>query len=178
MRLFLLFGIILFCFGCKSENTADTQEGIKIKKLDSLSEEKIKLNLLKLSQEAEQGLESFEDFQNLRTMMQSMRDANPFYANKYADSIDLLINTFEENLSEDFNINTVNSRITVLTTASGLLKLLSEKKNPDAKKVMLSNTKLITAYNSLVVQLNEIYLAIPENIEKELLRDQEESEEE
>ncbi len=171
MRIFLFLGIILICFGCQSEKTTNIQGKRPVAKLDSLSKEKIKLNLLKLSPEAEKSLENFEDFQNLRSFITVLRSENSFYVNKHVDSIDLLVSTFKENLSEDLNINTINSRISVLSTETGLLKLLSEKKNKASDKVMKANTRLIKAYNSLIIQLNELSLAIPENIEKELLRE-------
>lgn len=176
MRIFLFLGITLICFGCQNKKTTNNQEKIAIAKLDSLSKEKINLELLKLSSEAEKSLENFNDFQDVKIMMETMRNANPFYINKYADSIDLLISVFEENLSEDLNINTINSRISVLSTETGLLKLIAEKKKPDSKKIIEANTRLIRAYNSLVIQLNELSLAIPENIEKELLRESEDQE--
>ncbi|WP_024770025.1 hypothetical protein [Aquimarina macrocephali] len=176
MRIFLFLGIILVCFGCQGEKTTNIQGKNPVAKLDSLSKEKIKLNLLKLSPEAERSLEIFEDFQNLRSFITVLRNGNSFYVNKHVDSIDLLVSTFKENLSEDLNINTINSRISVLSTETGLLKLLSEKKNKDSDMVMEANTRLIKAYNSLIIQLNELSLAIPENIEKELLRELEDQE--
>ncbi len=173
----LFIGILLISFGCKKENNTGLPEETQIQQLDSLSEEKTLLELLKLSAEAEKDLESFEDFQNFRNIIVSMHNANPFYVKKYADSADVLLQTFEENLSEDLNVNTINSRITVLSTELGLLKEISAKKTPDAKAIMDYNTKLMTAYNSLIIQLNELSLAIPENIEKELLKELENTEE-
>ncbi len=172
----LFLCIIVFCFACKQQEDSNMQQTQPLAKLDSLSQEKIKLELLKLSPQAEKDLESFEDFQNLRNIMHSLHSANAFYANKYADSVDLLIGTFEENLSEDLNVNTINSRITVLSTESGLLAQLSEKKKPKSEDILNANSRLIKAYNSLIIQLNELSLAIPENIEKELLRDPEDEE--
>jgi len=176
MRLFLLIGIIIICFGCKTEKPSGIQEEMNIKRIDSLSKEKIKTELLKLSPESEKDLEIFEDFQNLRNIMVTMHKANPYYVCKYADSTNFLIDSFEENLSEDLNVNPINSRITVLSTESGLLMQLSEKKTPIPEEVLKANTRLIKAYNSLIIQLNELSLAIPENIEKELLKDLEEDE--
>ncbi len=170
MKRFLFIGILLICIGCQNENTTNTKQEKPIAQLDSLSKEKIILNPLKLSPEAEKSLENFEDFQNLRSFITSLRNGNSFYINKHVDSLNILIDTFEENLSEDLNVNTINSRISVLSTESGLLRLLSEKKNPDSKKILEANTRLIKAYNSLIIQLNELSLAIPENIEKELLK--------
>ncbi|WP_108868029.1 hypothetical protein [Aquimarina aquimarini] len=171
MRIFLFLGILLIFFGCQNEKKIKTQETTPIIQLDSLSKEKADLDLLKLSIEAEKSLESFDDFQNLRSFVTTLRNANPFFVNKHVDSIDLLVSTFKENLSEDLNTNTINSRIRVLSTETGLLKLIAEKKKQDPKKVMEANTRLIKAYNSLIIQLNELSLAIPENIEKELLRE-------
>ena len=170
MRLFFV-GIVLLCFACKSGNDSEVQQETPKAKLDSLSKQKIDLNLLKLSPQAEKDLESLDDFKNLRSMIQYLRDANAFYVKKHADSINLLIETFDETLSKDLKVNNITSRITVLSTEAGLLQQVATKKNSDSIKIMEANKKLITAYNSLIIQLNELSLAIPENIEKELLRD-------
>ncbi|WP_299433567.1 hypothetical protein [uncultured Aquimarina sp.] len=167
----ILLILTITCFGCKKENKAIAQEENEIVLLDSLSKEKAKIELLKLSPQAITELENFEDFQNFKTLMLSMSNSNPFYIKKYADSVDLLVQSFNENLSEDLKVNTISSRIAVITTESGLLMQLAEKKNPDAQKLLDANIRLLTAYNSLIIQLNELSLAIPENIEKELLRE-------
>jgi len=167
----ILLVLIIICFGCKKENNVIEQEENETVLLDSLSKEKAAIEVLKLSPQAATELESFEDFQNFKTLMLSMNKSNPFYIKKYADSVDLLVQSFHENLSEDLKVNTINSRIAVITTESGLLMQLAEKKNPDSQKLLDANIRLLTAYNSLIIQLNELSLAIPENIEKELLRE-------
>ncbi|MDH7447378.1 hypothetical protein [Aquimarina sp. 2201CG14-23] len=163
--------VSILCFGCKKENSSTIKEETKIIQLDSLSKEKVNLDILKLSPESAKDLEIFEDFQNLKALMLSMHTANPFHIKKYADSVDVSIENFKENLSEDLKVNTIHSRIAVLLTESGLLMELAKKQHPDSQKLMDANIRLLTAYNSLVIQLNELSLAIPENIEKELLRE-------
>lgn len=163
--------LTIFCTGCKKENTNTIQEEKEIIQLDSLSKEKATIDVLKLSPEASKNLESFEDFQNLKNLVVSMKESNPFYVRKYADSMNLMVQNFEENISEDLKVNTIISRIAVLATESGLLLQLSENNKQDSQKLINANIKLITAYNSLIIQLNELSLAIPENIEKELLRE-------
>ncbi len=173
MKSLLFFYILSFliCLGCKKDAPSVSKEdNIKVQ-LDSLSKEKITLDILKLSPEAEKDLESFEDFKSLRKIAHTMHTANPFHIKKYADSTDFLIQTFKENLTKELRVNTIKSRIAVLATESGLLSQLSTKENPDNQKLMDANIRLLTAYNSLIIQLNELSLAIPENIEKELLRE-------
>ncbi|WP_299213334.1 hypothetical protein [uncultured Aquimarina sp.] len=167
----LLLILIIICLGCKNENTVNTKEEIEIIQLDSLSKEKADIDVLKLSTQTAKDLESFEDFQNLKSLMLSMNKSNPFHIKKYADSVDLLVQSFKENLSEDLKVNPISSRIAVLATESGLLLQLAQKQNQDAQKLMDANIRLLTAYNSLIIQLNELSLAIPEDIEKELLRE-------
>ncbi len=162
--------LILLCFGCKKKNTSTTQIETTINQLDSLSVEKTDKKLLSLSTEATEDLASFEDFQNLKNIILTMSKSNPFYVQKYADSVSLIIQTVKENLTSDLKINPITSRFVVLSTESGLLKEIANKKQPNSKKLMGANARLIIAYNSLVTQLNEFSLAIPENIEKELLR--------
>jgi len=172
-----LLAILILLFSCKKDQEPDPVEQVPVAVLDSLSKAKINTNLLTLSAAAEKDLETFEDFRNLRSFMKSLRDFNPYYIDKHIDSLAFLIQTFEENLSKDLNVKPVASRITVLNTELGLLKLNFEVKNPDTQKILDANTRMVKAYNSLIIQLNELSLAIPENIEKELLRDFEKEEE-
>ncbi len=167
----LLLILTIICFGCKNENTISTTEKTEIVLLDSLSKEKADIDVLKLSTQTAKDLESFEDFQNLKNLILSLNKSNPFHIKKYADSADLLVQNFKENLSEDLKVNPISSRIAVLATESGLLLQLTQKQNQDAQKLMDANIRLLTAYNSLIIQLNELSLAIPEDIEKELLRE-------
>ncbi|WP_378180727.1 hypothetical protein [Aquimarina sp. SS2-1] len=167
----VLLVITIIFFGCKKENTTVKNEEIEIVKLDSLSKEKANIELLKLSPKAAKDLENFEDFRNLKNLILSLSESNPYYVKKYADSVDLLIQSFKENLSEDLKVNNIKSRIAVLTTESGLLMQLTENKNPGPQQLMDANIRLLTSYNSLIIQLNELSLAIPDDIEKELLRE-------
>lgn len=167
----LLLILTIIFFGCKNENTINTTEKTEIVLLDSLSKEKADIDVLKLSTQTAKDLESFEDFQNLKNLILSLNKSNPFHIKKYADSADLLVQNFKENLSEDLKVNPISSRIAVLATESGLLLQLTQKQNQDAQKLMDANIRLLTAYNSLIIQLNELSLAIPEDIEKELLRE-------
>ncbi|MFC5048122.1 hypothetical protein ACFSTE_01745 [Aquimarina hainanensis] len=167
-----IFIISILCFiGCKQEqsNTGiETEETIV---LDSLAKEKNKIKILKLSPQAEKDLESYKDFDNLRKLIRSLNNSNAYYTKKYADSIDLLIDTFNENLTKELKVNPISSRMVVLSTESGLLNELKNRKKPVPEKLLEAKKKLVIAYNSLVIQLNELSLAIPDNIEKELLRD-------
>lgn len=176
-KIILLLAIIPLCFwSCRKSTPAISSEPNTQEILDSLSAEKVQLKTLTLSTEAEKKIASFEDFQNLRNLITTLQEANPFHIRKYSDSTDLLIQSFKENLDEgggDINVNSIKSRIVVLSTESGLLMELASKKNPASEDLLNANTRLLTAYNSLVIQLNELTLAIPENIEKELLRDME-----
>ncbi len=172
MRSFLytVLTLTIICVSCKKENTT-IQEEVEIVKLDSLSKEKAEIDILKLSPQASKDIENFEDFQNLKKLIVSMSKSNPFHIKKYADSVNLLVQSFKENVSEDLKVNNISSRIAVLTTESGLLLQLTETTSQDSQKLMDANIRLLTAYNSLIIQLNELSLAIPENIEKELLRE-------
>lgn len=173
MRSFLFFCtfLFLFSFGCKKEKPTPVQIAIKHAPLDSLSDEKINVPILKLSSQTKKDLEDFEDFQNLKKMVLTLNKSNAFYIKKYADSVGLLTENVTENLTKELKINTITSRLVVLSTEIGIIKQLIENENPDPKKLLEANKKLVTAYNSLVIQLNELTLAIPENIEKELLRE-------
>lgn len=171
MRSFLFLTIIcLLCFGCKNDASKTIQKQPIATKLDSLSKEKINQKLLELSPDAKKDLESFEDFQNLKKLVLSLNQSNAFYVQKHADSLGTLIQIVDDNLSENLNTNSINSRLALLATECGLLKEITKKTAPKSDKIMNANTQLMKAYNSLVIQLNELYLAIPENIEKELLR--------
>jgi len=179
MRIIYLLGSILLYLGCANDTTEPIVNDQKVVSvLDSLSTQKINVALLQLSSEAEESIEELEDFKNLRSMMVSLNEANAFFIRKHKDSIGILVNDLEENLSDDYRKNNITSRINLLATASGLLMQLAEKDNPEAKELLNANAKLAEAYNSLVIQLNELSLAIPDSIEEELLRGLESEEEE
>ncbi|GAA4110618.1 hypothetical protein GCM10022393_07790 [Aquimarina addita] len=169
--IYICFVLSLIFFGCKKDTGTVSAEEQTTVELDSLSKEKIKVKLLKLSPEAKESVEKIEDFQHLKNLMQSMQSSNSFYIKKYADSMNILIQNFNENLSKEWKVNTIKSRISVLLTEAGLLLELSGKEHPESKKLLKANTQLVAAYNSLVIQLNELSLAIPDNIEKELLKE-------
>lgn len=179
MRIIYLLGSVLLYLGCANDTTEPIVNDQKVVSvLDSLSTQKINVALLQLSSEAEESIEELEDFKNLRSMMVSLNEANAFFIRKHKDSIGILVNDLEENLSDDYRKNNITSRINLLATASGLLMQLAEKDNPEAKELLNANAKLAEAYNSLVIQLNELSLAIPDSIEEELLRGLESEEEE
>ena len=179
MRIIYLLGSVLLYLGCANDTTEPIVNDQKVVSvLDSLSTQKINVALLQLSSEAEESIEELEDFKNLRSMMISLNEANAFFIRKHKDSIGILVNDLEENLSDDYRKNNITSRINLLATASGLLMQLAEKDNPEAKELLNANAKLAEAYNSLVIQLNELSLAIPDSIEEELLRGLESEEEE
>ncbi|MBP2834106.1 hypothetical protein J8281_18055 [Aquimarina sp. U1-2] len=170
---FYILILILVLSSCNHNKQLPVGQDEQTAKLDSLSKAKINLNLLQPSPQAQEDLKNFEDFENLQHLITTLQASNPYYIRKRVDSLSLLIQTFEENLSEDLNVNTINSRLTVLNTEVGLLQLLSESKQPNPENFLKANTRIIKAYNSLIIQLNELSLAIPDAIEKELLREEE-----
>ena len=164
---------LIFCVGCKKKQGNDIEVNSNTTVLDSTSKEKIKVSLLALSPEAKKELEDFEDFQHLSTLLQTMRNSNPYYVQKYADSVKSGVMAFSDNRSARLKVNAIDSRITVLSTRSALLSQHAQKQTVDSKTLLDANEELIKGYNSLVIQLNELALAIPDNIREELLQDSE-----
>ena len=171
--LYCIAVFLIFCIGCKKEegNLIDANSNATV--LDSTSTEKITVSLLELSSEAKKELEDFEDFQHLSALLQTMRDSNPYYVQKYADSVKSGVMAFSDNRSARLKVNSIDSRITVLSTRSALLLQHAQKQTVDSKTILNANEELIKGYNSLVIQLNELALAIPDNIREELLQDSE-----
>lgn len=170
MRTLLFVGIILVCLSCKKDKVLTIQEEAKIAKLDSLSNEKNKIALIKLLPEAEKKIEKLDDFHNLRKLMKSLHVSNAHTISKHTDSVEVLIRVFRRTLDKSLKENNIISRVNVMSTEVGLLKELTIKSAPNSKKIVAANARLTKAYNSLILQLNELSLAIPENIEKELMR--------
>ncbi|WP_148781805.1 hypothetical protein [Aquimarina intermedia] len=169
-NLLIIVSVLLSICACTEHSSSNNDQApVKATVLDSLSDNKITLDLLPLSVQAEEDLKSFDDLQALRNLILTMQNSNAFYIQKYADSTDLAVGTLRENIPNDLNTNAISSRLTVLATETALLRHWSEKKMVTEDKLFEANTRLIKAYNSLVIQLNELSLAIPENIEKELL---------
>ncbi|RZS99112.1 hypothetical protein [Aquimarina brevivitae] len=172
MKSFLfLISSLLLLVSCKQEQQQSTNTALQtIKPLDSLSKKTAGTKLKTLSPESKKKVGSFDDYQSFEDLMITLESANPYYIQKYADSIDILISTVRENLSEDLKTKPIEARLKLLVTESGLLKDIAKENKPKATELLKANTKLILAYNSLAIQLNELTLAIPEDIEKELLR--------
>ncbi|MAQ75395.1 MAG: hypothetical protein CL613_03555 [Aquimarina sp.] len=171
MKAYHIIGIILISlFSCKNEVAQNTSSQKIEKELDSLSKSQSKIKLLPLSPGTMEKMASFDDFKNFKSLIETMETSNPYYIKQYADSIDVLISTVSENLSEDLETKPIQSRLKLLATESGLLKDIAEEPYPQSEQLLEANTKLLMAYNSLAIQLNELSLAIPENIEKELLK--------
>ena len=171
MKAYHIIGILLISFfSCKNEVAKNTSSQKTEKELDSLSKAQSKIKLLPLSPETMEKMASFDDFKNFKSLIETMETSNPYYIKQYADSINVLITTVSENLSEDLDTKPIQSRLRLLATESGLLKDIADEPYPQSKQLLEANTQLLMAYNSLAIQLNELSLAIPENIEKELLR--------
>ncbi len=168
----ILLLAMITIIGCSKKQTVVSQTATTVV-LDSLSKEKIKTTLLELSTASSKEMEGYDDFEHLRNLIKSLHTANAHQVYKHADSAYLLVQNLKENLTSDLKTNPIQSRIAVLTTETGLLTQLVNSEHYTADKLMAANDRLITAYNSLIIQLNELSLAIPDNIEKELLRDNE-----
>lgn len=167
---YILTSIILSFFACKRETDLILTSTKNVIQLDSLSKRQSKIKLLDLSPESLEKVASFDDFKNFQSLIETMEISNPYHIKKHADSIDVLISTVSENLSEDLETKPIQARLKLLATESGLLKDIAEEPYTQAEELLDANSKLLIAYNSLAIQLNELSLAIPENIEQELLK--------
>ena len=171
MKAYHIIVIILISFLSCTNEVAQNNSSQKIQKeLDSLSKAQSKIKLLPLSPGTMEKMDSFDDFKNFKSLIETMETSNPYYIKRYADSIDVLISTVSENLSDDLETKPIQARLKLLATESGLLKDIAKEPYPQSEQLLEANTKLLVAYNSLAIQLNELSLAIPENLEKELLK--------
>ena len=165
---FLVLALTTIC--CSQSNSKKSIEDQLIYS-DSLSKNNAKVKLLSLSPDAQVKLKNFTDYQNLHNFMITLSNANPYYLKKYRDSLDILLFNFKENMAEEqLFVKPIRSRITVLTTRSRLLAEAVDEDNSLEEKVLDQNKKLLEAYNSLIIQLNELSLSIPSIIEQELLK--------
>ncbi|WP_459210424.1 hypothetical protein [Aquimarina rhabdastrellae] len=139
--------------------------------LDSLSQQKSDIKLYALSAQAQKDLADSDDFQHLHKKILNIAKANPFYIKRQLDSVSEALQNFESHLRPKQKIKPIESRILVLNTEIGLLQNLIDKRFPNSENILNNNGRLLIAYNSLIVQLNELSLAIPENIKNELLND-------
>lgn len=163
---------ILMFIGCKeNQTTQDQAQLISETTLDSLSKQKVNLSMIQLASDADENIDNIEDFNNLKSMISTLNRSNSFYIQRYADSLEILIDTFKESLNTELKSNPIKSRITVLETEAGLLKQLSLKRGVTDEELLEKNKHSLIAFNSLIIQINELTLAIPETIEQELLKD-------
>lgn len=175
MRFLIYLFTLLFLFlgGCQEKKSVSDTSEPKYASLDSLSKDKVNLKVLELYPQTSKDLNEYDEFRTLKSSIDSLSNANAFQVFKSVDSLEVHIANFEENIPENLKSNPISSRLVVLSTEIGMLRLQTEKKNPDPAKLKTSKVRLINAYNSLVIQLNELTLAIPSNIEEELLRSSE-----
>lgn len=165
---FLFLVIILVCCSKDNTNSSGNHQAFL---LDSLSQKKVSIQLLSLSGDAERKFQNFTDYQNLHNLMLTFRESNSYFIKKYQDSLDILLFNFRENMAEEeLFIKPIRSRVNVITTQHRLLAEAVNKSNTTETDILQHNKKLLEAYNSLLIQLNELSLSIPDNIEQELLK--------
>ena len=164
--------LVLFCFifSCsetqKSKLLMERESAI----LDSLSNEIIDEKLVALLPETNERLTIFEEFQNLNSFMLVVKNANAYNIRKYADSIDIMVQEVDEILSEEFEEKAIHSRLSLLTTTSSMMNQIALHDNPSQKEILKANLNFVKAYNSFLIQLNELSLVIPEELEMKLMQ--------
>ncbi|UZO82052.1 hypothetical protein NBT05_06165 [Aquimarina sp. ERC-38] len=168
----LLTGIFFSLNFLSCTNVSNQEDNTTIAaNLDSLSSKAVNIPLIPLAPEAKEKLVNFKDYQDLHNLMVTLNKSNPYFIKKYQDSLDILIFNFKENAAEEKLFEKpIRSRISLLTTYANLLSEQTNKDHPNIENILSGNKKLMTSFNSLIIQLNEISLSIPSTIEKELLK--------
>lgn len=88
-----------------------------------------------------------------------------------------IMENLNSSIPDTLQTKAVRARTNVLYTKAGILHQLSNKKDENADEIFKAANSLITEFDNFKIQLNELYLKAPEDFERELDRQFEESQE-
>lgn len=165
----ILFFIAIFSIRCQSveKESTDTTEEATVAQVDT-----IPIDLKALQPKAKTKLSEAEE---LSVLVDSIRRLSTYVP----DTVFKRMNTiFEQAHSAktaldqypDFNNPAVKARINEIHTRSGLLLQQQNTLHGTDGRYDRLYKDLIFAYNNLIVQINELYVTIPEDLEEELAK--------
>ncbi len=164
----LIIIIISFHLGCKKQQ--NLVEEVAVVK-DSLEQKAILVKFKTLNPDARKDLSDSPEFKPLKSALDSLNDISPetsatLTTKLYERAID-----FQEYLPDNLKTNPIEARIKILVTETGMLEHKRNKTTLTTEMLNTSKKAIAEAYDNFVNQVNELYLAIPSNIAKELLQE-------
>ena len=122
-----------------------------------------------LTKEAKEQLVNFPEMESLQKAIDSLYTDSKTPFQDQIKKVKERSRNFQELLPPKLRINTVISRSNVLITKAGRSEQDFIDQAMTQQRLAQKKQEVIVAYNNLIIQVNEVYLEIPENIAKELL---------
>lgn len=166
-KLFILFVFTTLSFfvACEDEKQNESQvDSEKITKNDSLLSQLITYpkNEIKLSQKAQEEAEQWMLYVAMESEVKRMKNYTLDEAMSNASSILRASDTLMKSVPKKFSIKPIESRIKVLHTKASVFHQLSKKQQKDLTKLKEVAEEIPVDFFNLNMQLNEIFLELPE----------------
>ena len=164
VNILFLFLIIVSC----QNNSTPTNTNTYLFSNDTISRLKLNFKLDKLNRKANKALNENTSFNEIKKSLDTIKKTN--YANLYEvnSSLQDYLIEFKQQLDLPFQNKGVLSRINQIENYSNKLEYLITKEKVDTTLINTNVKKVLSSYNSLVIQLNEAVYDIPEQIKKQI----------
>ena len=164
VNILFLFLIIV----SSQNNSTPTNTNTYLFSNDTISRLKLNFKLDKLNRKANKALNENTSFNEIKKSLDTIKKTN--YANLYEvnSSLQDYLIEFKQQLDLPFQNKGVLSRINQIENYSNKLEYLITKEKVDTTLINTNVKKVLSSYNSLVIQLNEGVYDIPEQIKKQI----------
>lgn len=160
---------LIFTLSCQSveKDAVNSEESV-----ETIQDDTISINLKPLQSEAKSKLSEAEEISVLVDSIQKLTAYVPDTVYKRMSTIFEHAHSAKTALDQypDFNNPAIRARISEIHTRSGLLLQQQNTLHGTDGRYNQLYKDLIRAYNNLIVQINELYVTIPEDLEQELAK--------
>ena len=160
--------LFLIIVSCQDNNSTPNNTNTYLFSNDTISRLKLNFKLDKLNRKANKALNENTSFNEIKKSLDTIKRTN--YANLYEvnSSLQDYLVEFKQQLDLPFQNKGVLSRINQIENYSNKLEYLITKEKVDTTLINSNVKKVLSSYNSLVIQLNEGVYDIPEQIKKQI----------
>lgn len=165
--LYLLLSFLLF-LNCKEktsviENNFETIEEIKITAKDI---EELKYTDYALSNLSEKKAEDWLSLQELFNQIEILKKGDLAFFNDENELLTSFITDLKDQMPEEFNIPSIQARLSALETAIFKLEGINNLKNLDKETILNYIKEVLVAHSNLILQINKKFEKESQKIEK------------
>jgi len=147
---------------CNKEKTVQNNDNSRLQ--DSLT---LELNIrpynkTKLIAKADSSVRDWPMYNSLKNEIERMKEYTIQDVLTNAINIESVVDSLQETVPKKLDTLPVLSRVKILNTKAKFLLQLSEKQKPELNKIMKIAEEYPLEFNALNIQLNEIFIEIPE----------------